>query len=119
MRATLKNNGVREPEMRLPAMVPYVLIMILGNVCVAVGYQDKWPWAGIVVVGYACAGIQVAALPALSSTYAVDAYKPVAGSLFVSITVNKNVSPTCSETSLSLGVCLWGFPRSFLNSAFA
>lgn len=90
-RLTAKNGGVREPEMRLPAMVPYVLIMILGNVCVAVGYEQKWHWAPVVVVGYACAGIQVAALPAIVSTYAVDSYKPVAGSLFVSVTVNKNL----------------------------
>ena len=45
----------------------------------------------IVIVGYTCAGIQVAAIPAIASTYAVDSYKPVAGSLFVAITVNKNV----------------------------
>ncbi|KAL1638620.1 hypothetical protein SLS58_008738 [Diplodia intermedia] len=90
-RLTARNGGIREPEMRLPAMIPYVIIMIIGNVCVAVGYDEKWHWAPIVVVGYACAGIQVAALPAIASTYAVDSYKPVAGSLFVSITVNKNV----------------------------
>lgn len=43
------------------------------------------------IIGYTAAGIQVAALPAISSTYAVDSYKPVAGSIFVSITVNKNL----------------------------
>jgi MFS family permease len=91
MRATKKNGGVREPEMRLPAMIPYVIIMFLGNIIVSVGYQKHWPWEVIVIIGFACAGIQVAALPAIVSTYAVDSYKPVAGSLFVSITVNKNV----------------------------
>jgi MFS family permease len=91
MRATLKNRGIREPEMRLPAMIPYVIIMFLGNIIVSVGYQHHWPWQAIVIVGFTCAGIQVAALPAIVSTYAVDSYKPVAGSLFVSITVNKNV----------------------------
>ena len=45
----------------------------------------------IVIIGWACTGIQVAALPSIVSTYAVDSYKPVAGSIFVSITVNKNV----------------------------
>lgn len=90
-RATRKNKGIREPEMRLPAMIPYVIIMYLGNIIVAVGYQNHWPWEAIVIIGYTCAGIQVAALPAIASTYAVDSYKPVAGSLFVSITVNKNV----------------------------
>lgn len=108
-RATKKNGGIREPEMRLPAMIPYVLIMLLGNFVVAFGYQYKWNWAvsrhtnllwayandcfyqTIVIVGYTCAGIQVAAIPSIASTYAVDSYKPVAGSIFVAITVNKNV----------------------------
>jgi len=90
-RQTLKNKGIREPEMRLLAMIPYVLIMYLGNIIVSVGYQNHWHWAIIVCIGYTCAGIQVAALPAMVSTYAVDSYKPVAGSLFVAITVNKNV----------------------------
>lgn len=47
--------------------------------------------AVIVIIGYTCAGIQVAALPAIATTYSVDSYKPVAGSLMVAITVNKNV----------------------------
>lgn len=90
-RSTRKNNGIREPEMRLPAMIPYVIIMFIGNIVVAVGYERKWPWQAIVIIGYTCAGIQVAALPGIVSTYAVDSYKPVAGSLFVAITVNKNL----------------------------
>jgi hypothetical protein len=44
MRATKRNNGIREPEMRLPTMIPYVLIMILGNFIVAFGYQQHWDW---------------------------------------------------------------------------
>ncbi|KAL6703650.1 hypothetical protein ACN47E_009424 [Coniothyrium glycines] len=90
-RSTKRNNGIREPEMRLPAMIPYVIIMFIGNIVVAVGYERHWPWEAIVIIGYTCAGIQVAALPGIVSTYAVDSYKPVAGSLFVAITVNKNV----------------------------
>jgi hypothetical protein len=90
-RSTRRNNGIREPEMRLPAMIPYVIIMFLGNIVVSVGYQRQWPWEAIVIIGFTCAGIQVAALPGIVSTYAVDSYKPVAGSLFVAITVNKNV----------------------------
>ncbi|RVX73296.1 hypothetical protein B0A52_02938 [Exophiala mesophila] len=90
-RATRKNRGIREPEMRLPTLIPYVLIMLLGNFIVAFGYEHKWRWEIIVIIGYACAGIQVAAIPAIASTYAVDSYKPIAGSIFVSITVNKNL----------------------------
>lgn len=44
MRATRKNNGIREPEMRLPAMAVYVVIMIIGNFVVAFGYEYKWDW---------------------------------------------------------------------------
>ncbi|CAJ0544183.1 Ff.00g034890.m01.CDS01 [Fusarium sp. VM40] len=90
-RATARNNGIREPEMRLPAMVPYVLLMAFGQTITAIGYQRKWPWEVIVILGYLCTGIQIAGLPSISSTYAVDSYKPVAGSLFVAITVNKNL----------------------------
>jgi MFS family permease len=90
-RLTARNGGIREPEMRLVAMVPYVLVMILGSVVTAVGYDRRWPWQAIVVVGYACVGMQVAALPSIASTYAIDSYKPITGSLFVTITINKNV----------------------------
>ncbi|KAL4865435.1 hypothetical protein BDV12DRAFT_200175 [Aspergillus spectabilis] len=91
MRGTIKNRGIREPEMRLPAMVPYLIICVVGNFIVAFGYEYKWDWRIIVIVGYTAVGIQVAALPAIISTYAVDSYKPVAGSIFVTITVNKNL----------------------------
>ncbi|KAJ5707624.1 Major facilitator superfamily domain general substrate transporter [Penicillium malachiteum] len=91
MRATRKNGGIREPEMRLPTMIIYVVIMIIGNFIVAFGYEYKWDWRIIVIVGYTAAGIQVAALPAIVSTYAVDSYKPVAGSVMVAVTVNKNL----------------------------
>ncbi|KAM0531419.1 hypothetical protein ACHAPW_003580 [Verticillium nonalfalfae] len=90
-RATARNNGIREPEMRLPAMIPFVIIMVFGNIITAVGYQNHWAWPVIVVLGYTSAGIQVAALPSIASTYAIDCYKPVTGPLMVAITVNKNV----------------------------
>jgi len=136
-RQTLKNKGIREPEMRLLAMIPYVLIMYLGNIIVSVGYQNHWHWAIIVVIGYTCAGIQVAALPAMVSTYAVDSYKPVAGSLFVAITVNKNVwgygfsvfindwiaedgyiAPIMTNGSLVLFFCLLGVVFYFCGKTF-
>lgn len=84
---TRRNNGVREPEMRLVTMIPYTLIMIIGCVVVAVGYDRHWPWEAIVVVGYGCLGIQVTSLPSIASTYAIDSYKPITGSMFVAITM--------------------------------
>jgi hypothetical protein len=43
-RATRKNRGIREPEMRLPTLIPYVIIMLIGNFVVAFGYEHKWDW---------------------------------------------------------------------------
>lgn len=113
-RSTRRNNGIREPEMRLPAMIPYVIIMLLGNVIVAVGYEQKWRWEAIVIVGYTCAGIQVAALPGIVSTYAVDSYKPVAGSLFVAITVNKNMW----GYGLGKFITQWTIESGYVSSRF-
>ena len=57
------------------------------------------------IIGYTLGGLQVAAIPSIIATYAVDSYKPVAGSIFVAITVNKNV---------------WGYGFSkFINSWIA
>ncbi|MCJ1433697.1 hypothetical protein MMC27_003061 [Xylographa pallens] len=88
---TQRDNGIREPEMRLPTMIPYVIIMLVGNFVVAFGLQNDWDWRAIVIVGFGCAGIQIAALPAIASTYAIDSYKPAAGTIFITITINKNV----------------------------
>lgn len=90
-RLTAQNGGIRESEMRLLSMIPYIVIMIFGSIIVAVGYDRSWPWEAVVIIGYACVGMQVAALPAIASTYAIDSFKPVTGSLMVTITVNKNL----------------------------
>ncbi|KAI4179213.1 MAG: hypothetical protein L6R41_007979 [Letrouitia leprolyta] len=124
---TKRNHGVREAEMRLPAMVPFLLIMMLGNFIVGFGYDNHWNWKAIVIVGYSCAGIQVAALPAIASTYAIDSYKPATGSIFVTITVVKNLwgyglskfvtewseadgflAPIMTNMSLTILWCLFG-----------
>lgn len=44
MKLTGRNNGIREPEMRLLTMIPYVAIMIIGNFVVAFGWQQGWDW---------------------------------------------------------------------------
>lgn len=44
MKLTARNRGIREPEMRLVGAIPYVLIMIIGNIVVALGYEHQWDW---------------------------------------------------------------------------
>ena len=41
---TERNRGIREPEMRLVAMIPYVMIMVLGNFIVGFGLESGWDW---------------------------------------------------------------------------
>lgn len=45
-RLTKRNKGIREPEMRLLAMIPYIILMVIGNVIVAIGYERAWDWTG-------------------------------------------------------------------------
>lgn len=59
MRQTIRNNGIREPEMRLLALVPYTVLLFLGSLIIALGYEYQWPWPVIVVIGYTFIGIQV------------------------------------------------------------
>lgn len=90
-RATRKNNGVREPEMRLPALWPFMIITILSVILGGIGYQRHWPWGHIMVWGYGFAGFSVTTVPTISITYAIDCYKPISGEIMVVATVFKNL----------------------------
>jgi MFS family permease len=59
MRATRLNNGIREPEMRLPSLIPFVLCSLIGTLVTAYGYQHAWRWEIIVIIGYTMLGVQV------------------------------------------------------------
>jgi hypothetical protein len=89
-RATRKNNGVREAEMRLPALWIYMIITILSVILGGIGYQRQWPWGHIVVWGYAFAGLSVTSVPTIAISYAIDCYKPISGEIMIVATVCKN-----------------------------
>jgi MFS family permease len=94
-RATIKNNGIREAEMRLPALIPYVCFFIISHVVGAVGYQRLWPWQAILVCGFGFSGLAVTSIPTISIAYAVDCYKPISGEIMIVATVMKNVLGFC------------------------
>ncbi|KAF8542748.1 MFS transporter [Trichophaea hybrida] len=91
MKATRKNKGIREPEMRLPTLIPFTILAIIGAFVTAYGYQNLWKMEVIVIVGYTLLGLQVTAISAIAMTYSIDSYKPIAGEILVSATVNKNL----------------------------
>lgn len=129
-RLTLRNGDVREPEMRLWAIIPYFVIMVLGCIVVGLGYKYQWPWEAIVIFGYTCIGVQVVALPTIAVAYAVDSYKPISGEILVITTVWKNtfgfgmawwvpdLTPFQSVMvlfAINAGACLCGIPIYFVG----
>ena len=90
-RATRKNGGVREAEMRLPVLIPYMIITILSCVIGGLAYQRSWHWATICVLGYGFAGLSVTTVPTIAIAYAIDCYKPISGEIMVVATVLKNL----------------------------
>ena len=71
-RATLHNSGVREPEMRLPALLPFAAVGLVGCVVTALGFQHGWPWESIVIVGFGFIGVHVAGLSGIVMNYVVS-----------------------------------------------
>jgi hypothetical protein len=129
VRATQRNNGIREVEMRLPALIPYVLLTIVGVVIGGVGYDWLWGWPVILVIGYGFSGLCVTTAPTIAIAYAVDCYKPVSGEIMVVATVIKNTCgfvmsywvipmiarrgcllPTMVEFALTIGPMVSGLP---------
>lgn len=89
-RAARCNGGVREAEMRLPALIPYMIITMLSAILGGLAYQRSWAWAHIVVWGYGLAGLSVTTVPTIAVAYAIDCYKPISGEIMVVATVCKN-----------------------------
>lgn len=71
-RATLRNGGIREPEMRLAALIPFVACFLVGCIVVSVGFQYGWPWEAVIIVGFTLVGIQVAAISGIAINYVVS-----------------------------------------------
>jgi hypothetical protein len=130
-RATRKNGGVREAEMRLPALWFYMIVTILSLILGGLAYQRQWPWGHIIVWGYGFAGLSVTTVPTISIAYAIDCYKPISGEIMVVATVCKNfigfsysywvfdlaheskhgwIAPTMVILACTIGPALFAFP---------
>ncbi|KAJ5936558.1 hypothetical protein N7466_003008 [Penicillium verhagenii] len=113
VRATERNNGIREAEMRLPALIPYFIFTVIGIVIGGVGYDRLWNWPVILIVGYGFSGICVTGVPTIAIAYAIDCYKPISGEIMVVATVVKN--------SCGFAMSYWVMPmaarRGFLAPA--
>ncbi|PNP47867.1 hypothetical protein TGAMA5MH_00919 [Trichoderma gamsii] len=89
-KATKRNKGIREPEMRLVSLSPFIAFAIVGLTAFGVGLQEKWPWPAIIIIGFGFIGVQVVAIPTITITYAIDCYRPISGEIMAIATVSKN-----------------------------
>ncbi|KAJ9156240.1 MFS general substrate transporter [Pleurostoma richardsiae] len=86
---TRRNNGVREPEMRLPIAAVACFLTFAGVAISGPCYYYKTHWFGpIFGFGVLSTGAQMGAN--LSMTYAIDCHKELAGELMITISVWKS-----------------------------
>ncbi|KAK4504729.1 hypothetical protein PRZ48_002691 [Zasmidium cellare] len=87
---TRRNDGIREPEMRLPTCAIAAAITAIGVVIAAVTYNAKTHWAGPVVgFGILSAGAQMGAT--LAITYSLDCHRELSAELMVTISAIKSL----------------------------
>lgn len=78
-RMTKANNGRREPEFRLPAIIIPALIGPMGVLIFGLCVAHKTTWVGA-AFGYMMQGFGLTAVSNVAVTYAVDGYKEVGDS---------------------------------------
>lgn len=79
---TVRNNGFREPEMRLPSCIVAAILTFLGALLSSLTYHYKTHWAGpIVGFGVLSAGAQMGATLAIS--YCLDCHQEVRALVFL------------------------------------
>lgn len=104
-RATTRNNGVREPEMRLPALLPFAICTIIGSVVLSVGFQHGWPWEVVVIVGFTLIGVQVAAVSGIAITYVVSSTRGFASHI-TDLTLSGRLLQACGRRISRLCHCV-------------
>lgn len=86
---TVRNKGIREPEMRLPTCIIAALLTLVGAVISGITYKYKTHWAGpIVGYGILSAGAQIGATIAIS--YSLDCHKELSAEIMVTISCLKS-----------------------------
>ncbi|KAJ5537758.1 hypothetical protein N7494_007237 [Penicillium frequentans] len=87
---TARNNGVREPEMRLPTCIMAAFLTFLGALISGLTYNVKTHWAGpIIGFGVLSAGAQMGATLAIS--YSLDCHKELSAEIMVTISCLKSL----------------------------
>lgn len=81
---TKRNGGVRDPEMRLPAMLPSLITTPLALVLYGVGIEHKLHWM-VPTVGLGLLNFSITQATNICLVYLIDAYRPVAGEITLAV----------------------------------
>jgi len=79
---TKRNGGIREPEMRLPAIAISLITTPLALVLYGVGIQHNLHWM-CPTVGLGLLNFSIVQATNISLVYTIDAYRPIAGEVTV------------------------------------
>ncbi|KAJ4252321.1 hypothetical protein NW762_010919 [Fusarium torreyae] len=79
---TSRNDGVRHPEMRLPAMAISLVTAPLALVLYGVGIERSWHWI-VPTIGLGLLNFSIVQATNISLVYTIDGYRPVTGELAV------------------------------------
>ncbi|KAJ5690154.1 hypothetical protein N7462_004546 [Penicillium macrosclerotiorum] len=86
---TARNNGVREPEMRLPTCIIAAFLTFIGALISGLTYHYNTHWAGpIIGFGVLSTGAQMGATLAIS--YTLDCHKELSAEIMVTISCLKS-----------------------------
>jgi MFS family permease len=89
-RATRRNNGIREPEHRLPALLPAAIAAPIGCIIFGATFAHNTHWIGP-CFGLFFINFGIACGPNVALTYVVDGYLPWAGEAMVTVNALKNL----------------------------
>ncbi|KAL6809558.1 major facilitator superfamily domain-containing protein [Trichoderma camerunense] len=79
---TKRNGGVREPEMRIPAIIISVVAAPTALVLYGVGIQNRLHWM-VPTIGLALLNFSIVQAVNISMVYTIDSYRPIGGEVVV------------------------------------
>ncbi|KAJ9271366.1 hypothetical protein DTO212C5_2716 [Paecilomyces variotii] len=87
---TVRNGGVRTPEMRLPALVLSLISSPLSCLLYGFGFGKQLPWI-VPVIGIALVNFTIVQANNIALLYILDSYRPIAGEVIVTQSVFKAI----------------------------
>ncbi|KAK3940046.1 MFS general substrate transporter [Diplogelasinospora grovesii] len=81
---TKRNGGIRDPEMRLPAMIPCLITTPLALILYGVGIEHSLHWI-CPTIGLGLLNFSIVQGTNICLVYVIDAYRPVAGEITMAV----------------------------------